>query len=204
MKPLLVAVFAFAVISTMANGQDFRKQFSLEVGVGPGPIHMQVPGISPSRATEKQLAQEGRALDKHDGYYPAVTLSGALRTSARWETVATVCVSWRHGRVIQYESFGVDPQGEPRYDLSKGTPAGWMDVSPVASLTIQERVAWNPEWKVRLYSAFGVGLATFGFVPLPSVTPVGCCFGGDHLYFFAEIPLSPYATLVHGGIGWKF
>ena len=204
MKPRLLAVLVLLGTATIVYGQDFRKRFSLELGVGQGPIHMMVPGASPSRAAEEALAEDGLSPDARDRIYPAISLSGALRTSPRWETVATANVSWSHCRIRQYESFGVDPEGNPRYDTSNGTPAGWKDLSPVGSLTLQWRVAWNPGWKARWYSAFGVGLSTIGVIPLPSITPVGCSFGGEHLYFYAEIPFTPYGTLFHGGLGWHF
>lgn len=204
MKPHLFAVIVLLGVVSAASGQDFRKQYSLELGFGPGPLHMTVPGASPSRASEKALAEKGLAIASGEIFYPAVSLSGALRTAPRWDFVVTAGVSWCHCPVKEYDPFGVDPQGKPRYDTGKSRPAGCRDVSPVASLTVQERIAWNPAWKVRLYSAFGVGLSTIGLVPLPSLTPIGCSYGGEHLYFYAEIPLSPYGTVLHGGLGWKF
>ena len=202
-NPHLIALFLLLGFSSVVYGQEgFRKRFSLELGAGQGPLHMQF--VSPSWSAKKVLAEKGQRADTGDGIYPAIALSGVLRTSPRWETVATACVSWSHCRIRQYDTFGIDPQGKPRYDLTKGTPAGWKDLSPAFSLTVQERVAWNPEWKVRMYSAFGVGLSTYGLIPLPSLTPVGCSYGGKHLYFYAEIPLSPYATFFHAGIGWSF
>ena len=144
--------------------------------------------------------------DKSTGYYPAFTLSGAIRTWDRWETVVTAGVSWYRSRLIQYEPFGIDPQGKPRYDLTKETPVGgWVDSSPVASLTVQERVFWNPRWKVQMYSAFGLGLTTSSnLVPIPSLMPVCIRLGGRHLYCYAETGFSPFASYLHGGLGFKF
>ena len=64
---------------------------------------------------------------------------------------------------------------------------------------------WNPEWKVQMYSAFGIGLSgATDVIPLPSVMPVGCRLHGKHAYFFTEAGLSPFASFLHGGLGWKF
>ena len=208
MKRILIVALALLAGSLAAFGQEdsFRKTFSLELGVAPGPLHMMFPGVSPDDHTEDVWADQGRRADKSTGYYPAFTLSGAIRTWDRWETVVTAGVSWYRSRLIQYEPFGIDPQGKPRYDLTKETPVGgWVDSSPVASLTVQERVFWNPRWKVQMYSAFGLGLTTSSnLVPIPSLMPVCIRLGGRHLYCYAETGFSPFASYLHGGLGFKF
>ena len=208
MKRFLIAALALLAGSFAAFGQEdsFRKTFSLELGVAPGPLHMMFPGVSPDDHTEDVWADQGRRADKSTGYYPAFTLSGAIRTWDRWETVVTAGVSWYRSRLIQYEPFGIDPQGKPRYDLTKASPVGgWEDSSPVASLTVQERVFWNPRWKVQMYSAFGLGLTTSSnLVPIPSLMPVCIRLGGRHLYCYAETGFSPFASYLHGGFGFKF
>ena len=202
MKRLLPALFALMGLAATAHGQEFRKTFSLEVGAGMGPAHMYLLK-NPSRDTEKALDELGQ--EAIDGRYPALTVSGALRTWDRWETVATVGVSWGRFSIVQYETFGIDPQGKPRYDLKKGSPAGEKDLDPLWTLTIQERVFWNPRWKVQPYSAWGLGIVFSSEVfPLPSVTPVGVRLGGRHFYGYIEAPLSTYGLLCHGGLGWTF
>lgn len=208
MKRVLIAVLALLGASFAAFGQEesFRKSFSLEVGVGPGPIHMMVPGISPNGDTKDKWAEQGRTDDRSSGYYPSFSLSGAFRTWDRWETVVTASVSWYRSRLLQYETFGIDPQGKPRYDLTKSTPVGgWTDSSPVASLTVQERVFWNPRWKMQMYSSFGLGLTSgTSFTPIPSLMPICFRVGGKHLYFYAETGFSPFASFGHGGLGFLF
>lgn len=208
MRQVLVAILAVFGAAFAAFGQEepFRKSFSLELGAGPGPIHMMIPGISPNDDTENVWAEQGRSADKRSGYHPSFSFSAAFHSWDRWETVVTASVSWYRSRLVQYEPFGVDPQGKPRYDLTKSTPVGgWADSSPVASLTVQERVFWNPRWKVQMYSAFGLGITTStSFTPMPSLMPVGCRLGGRHLYFYAETGFSPFASVLHGGLGFKF
>ena len=208
MRRILIVALALLAGSFAAFGQEdsFRKTFSLELGVGPGPLHMMFPGVSPNHETETAWAEQGRRADKTTGYHPAFTLSGAIRTWDRWETVVTAGISWYRSRLVQYEAFGIDPQGKPRYDLKKATPVGgWTDSSPIASLTVQERVFWNPRWKAQMYSAFGLALTTSSeLVPIPSLMPVCMRLGGRHLYFYAEPGFSPFASYLHGGLGFKF
>lgn len=209
MKRFLTVLLGVMGLVSGAYAQEeepaFRKTFSVEVGVAPGPLHMQLLFVSPSWETLEALADLGQDTYESDAIRPAVTLSVSIRTWHRWETVITGCASWSHCPVIQYEAFGIDPQGRPRYDLTKGTRIGWKAFSPVYTLTVQERVFWNPRWRTQWYSGFGLGLTTASeLVPIPSLVPVGLRLGGSHLYFFAETGFSPFASFVHGGLGWKF
>ena len=132
---ILIALLLSGVAAYGQEGQpSWRKTFSLEIGVAPGPLHMQSHFISPSWEEEKALAELGQAASSNNAFHPSVSLSGVWRTGYRWETVATAGVSWSICRITQYDSFGIDPEGKPRYDLTKGTPAGWKALSPVASV----------------------------------------------------------------------
>ena len=163
------SLFLVLLATVSAYGQDFRKSFSLEIGAAPGPLHMQA---GPSWKEKKDLAEQGQEAFTHDIIPPAVSLSAVWRTGYRWETLVTGCFSWIHAPVTQYETFGIDPQGKPRYDLTKGTPAGWKNMFPTGSITVQWRVFWNPQWKVQPYSGFGAGLSTATeWIPLPSLVP---------------------------------
>ena len=205
MKRLLITVLALLAGSFAVFGQEesFRKTFSLEIGGGMGPLHMYLN--NPSSSTEKALAELGQ--EAVNGIFPAFSFSGALRTWDRWETVVTVGVSWGHQQIIQYEPFGIDPQGKTRYNLKIGSPAGWKDLDRTWSLTLQERVFWNPRWLIQMYTGWGVGVVqgeTKPYYVLPSFTPVAMRVGGRHFYCFLEAPLSTYGFLYHGGLGWKF
>ena len=183
----------------------FKRSFSLEIGAGHGPYHMFLRNVSPSWKAQKALAQEGLVAKSDGVFYPAFSLSGVWRYAYRWEAAFTGGVSWSHHPVIQYDTFGLDPQGNPRYDLNKGHSAGWRDSTPVGTLTFQARVFWNPEWLVQAYSAFGFGFTTASeIIPIPAVTPLGLRYGGKHFYFFVETPLNPVALFLHGGLGWRF
>jgi hypothetical protein len=109
--------------------------------------------------------------------------------------------------MIQYDSFGIDPKGQPRYDLGSHRDAGWKDSLSAAALFVQMRRFWNPTQRVKLYSAAGVG---YVFDPsknmgvVPSLTPIAVRFGTGHLKFFIENTFSPAATGFDFGLGWTF
>ena len=186
--------------------ESFPKTFSLELGGGVPPLHMAL--VSQNLRYDEALADEGKEVDGQVGI-PALSVSFVWQTTARWQFALTGGASWAHGRIYQHETFGIDPQGKPRYDLNRKRAAG-VKILPAGSLTLQARCFWNPKWKVRLYSGFGFGLALGAFdakpriLPAPSLTPVGAQFGTGHFYAFLENSYSPYALLGQAGLGWRF
>ena len=209
MRTPLAAILLLILTGVSAYAGDgdtpYKKGFSLEIGAGPGPVHIRLSNVSPSLGDKYALADEGLTADMNDAWYPALSLSGIWRTAPRWEIALTGGVSWCHHKLIRHEEFGIDPYGNTRYDFSQGTPAGETNSTPVCSLTLQGRYLWTPQKKVELYSAFGLGLTTASdYIPIPALTPIALRFGGRHFYVFAEVALNPIALLGHGGLGWRF
>lgn len=195
----LATVAALLFASATAFAQDWR----LEVGGGVQPLHMGFWHMSPSEKVEKQLFDKGQSIDTGTGFYPSVTVSGVWHYKECWELVLTGDVCWSHHQIMQYEQFGTDPAGKPRYDMRKRTAAGMIDSSPVYSATLHWRYLWIPEGIVNLYSGIGFGLIAGPNVFVsPSVTLLGLRVGGRHLYGFVEAPIGPYATFAAGGLGW--
>jgi hypothetical protein len=210
MKARLLALAALMLWGASAFAQEddpfsktFRQKFSVEIGIGPAPFHMAL--VSPGWEYEEALAEEGKKITATDRMYPAFSLSGVWHPIAHWEYVLTASASWRPYQITRYEEFGIDPQGKPRYDLTKEIPEG-KRYYPGVALFFEARVYWNPAWRVKMYSAFGSGLFTDGsrLTPVPSLTPVALRINTGSLYFFVEDTLSPAATLLHLGLGWTF
>lgn len=208
---LLVAAIALLCASPMLSAQGKAEgktqssmSYSIEAGTGIQPLQMLLAG---DRAVREALAPKGQDIDSQGGFYPVINLTGVIRSGHRTEFTLTAGASWYHHKVIQYPVFGTDPEGRPRYDLKNGTPAGWKDSIPTYSLTLQWRHLWNPDNDFTVYTALGAGVVTrrsFGFVPLPSLTPVAFRYGGKHFYAFAELTLGTLASIAHGGLGWHF
>jgi len=179
-----------------------QKSFSVEVGTGIKPLHM---FVFPGRSDERALAEKGQEANTSQEAFPALSLTGILRTKKDVEWVLTGGVSWGSREFTQYPAFGIDPEGKPRFDLSEAAPEKWFEPVIVPSLTLRYRTLWNPDRAVVLYSEFGLGLFVYdGIKVLPAVTLLGARYGGRHLYFFLENTYSPVAALVHGGLGWRF
>lgn len=200
MKAHILIVAALLAWGTTAYASDGR--FSLEIGTGVQPLHMTA---SPTYYEKKDLAELGQLALDSGSFCPVLSISGVWGLSPHWELCATGGVSWRHFEYVQYPTFGTGPSGEPRYNLSKGSKAGWKASKPVPSLTAQARFIWSPYWKVTVYSALGLGLTTVtDFIPMPEITPIALRFGKDHFYTFAEATIGPIATFGHIGFGWRF
>ena len=176
MKARLTALVALMLLGVSAYAQEedppFFKQFSVEIATGIPPIHtlLEVNGTK----YDKMLAREGKRADLDGAWIPAMSLSAVWKTARRWEMVLTGGVSWCHHKVIQYGTFGIDPHGNPRYDLYDPHPDGWRDSTPIGALFFQARCFWNPTQKVKLYSVF------------------------------IENTYSPAATALNLGLGWTF
>lgn len=201
-----IAVFLLLPFLAAAQELPFHKRFSVELGTGYQPLHMT---LSPSRAVEDALEQKGQAVVKQGAFYPVISVSGIWRTGQRTELGLAAGFSWCHHEVVQYDSFGVDPDGNPRYDLTHSTPAGWKDSTPIPSLTFRYRHLWNPDRGLVFYSGAGLGLipatgSDIPVVPLPELTPIGARIAGRHFYFFLECTMGPVASVGHGGFGWLF
>lgn len=195
MTALLLGLWASALAQE-------KPSWSVELGTGFRPLHM----ISaPSRDRYMQLADWGQGIEMDGACFPVLDLTAVLRSHRKTEHCLTLGVAWCHHRLTQYPPFGTDPAGKPRYDLEKGTPAGWTDSAFSFAVTYQWRHIWNPDKPVLLYSGLGVGIVSGSRVSVfPSLTPIGLRIGGRHLYGFAECMAGPLATALHGGLGWRF
>ena len=210
MKPRLLALAALLLFGVSAFAQEdddppFSPYFSLEIGTGMAPIHTLSNIAFVKRDTK--LSESGQARWYDGAWCPNFSLSAAWHTTLRWEWVVTADLSWVHHQLIQYDSFGVDPQGRNRYDLGSYQNLGWKDSDFAAAVFFQARRFWNPTQKVKLYSAAGLGYVfdpaqDFSFVP--SITPIAVRFGTGPLKFFIENTYSPAATVFDVGLGWTF
>lgn len=218
---LIAALVLFGLFSGTAWGQEvekddgakdvrvsqnvpFEKSYSIEIGTGIRPFQMM---INPVRAAQVRLAPKGQDVDTDGSFYPVVNLTGVLRSGWKTEFTLSAGASWYHHRLIQYPSFGMDPNGKPRYDLEHGERVGWMDSIPAFSGTFQWRHLWNPSNAFLVYTALGAGVTVSyfsSFFPLLSLTPVAFRYGGEHFYAYTELTLGPLASFVHGGLGWRF
>lgn len=200
MKTRCLAVVALIFLGLSARAGDGK--FSLEVGTGIQPLHMT---FSPTSFEKEALAKLGQRAMEKDSFCPVFSINGAWRVTPHWELCATAGASTRIYQYVQYGTFGIDPQGQPRYDLNNGSVAGWKPSVPVATIAFQARFIWSPKWDVMVYSALGVGLTTVtDLIPIPEITPIALRFGQKKVYFFAEATIGSIATFAHGGIGWHF
>ena len=189
---------------------EFEKTYSIELGTGLPPFFMR---YMPNSSVKKSLAQKGQEAIGDGAFYPVISLTGVMRTGLKTEFTATVSGSWCYNNLVQYPQFGTDPNGQPRYDLTKGLPAGRLASSPTFTLMVQYRHLWNPKNAFVLYSGVGFGFSS-GLMAyrgnsvypsfLPSLTPLAFRLGGQHFYGFAECTIGPVASYVHGGLGWRF
>lgn len=203
---LSITLLLAAVSSAFAQEKPvYQKTFSVEVGTGIMPLHMT---FSPSREVETAYAKKGQSIGTGGAAakYPVIDITGVIQSAHHHEFTLSAGVSWCHHKVYQHSTWGIDPNGEPRYNLNDKTPIGWADSSPFFSLTSHWRYLWNPSSSAVIYSGLGLGLVmeASGCAPIPSVIPIALRYGGKHFYGYLENMIGPMATLIHGGLGWRF
>ena len=206
-----LTVIAALLVSVSATAQEelpFQKTWSIELGTGIYPLYM---NFVPSRALETELADKGQQIyNKSYALVSSVTVAGVYRISRRSEINATAQLNWRSYQIRQYPVFGTDPNGKDRYDLNQKATYVGDGVVFVPAFTIRGRYLYNPDDLLKAYSGVGLGIAfnlaaiNSTFSVFPEITPIGLRFGRDHFYVFAEDTIGNVATLVHGGLGWKF
>lgn len=180
----------------------WQKSYSVEIGTGIPPIHMI---MFPTYEVERALAEKGQEANLEGAIHPVVSLSGVYRVREASELLLTVGVSCCYYDITQYAVFGTDPDGNPRYDLEKGAYAGRIRSDLSVAVTFQYRHIWNPGRLIETYSDLSLGITDSSeWQLLPGVTFFGLRYGGRHLYAYVENTISPVATLVHGGLGWRF
>lgn len=211
MKTRLLTFAVLFFLGAAAHAQEveelpepFRPYFSLELGTGFAPIHTLVHRSS--LPWDSGLADQGLDPDTESSWCPAFSLSAVWHTTLRWEFVLTGGLSWCNFKVTQFDTFGVDPKGKPRYDLDKPLRSYRMNSELAGAFFFQARRFWNPTQKIKLYSAVGAGLYSDGkeIVPLPSVTPIAVRFGTAPVKFYLEHTYSLAATAWGLGLNWTF
>lgn len=201
MKAKLFLCCALLSSSLFAAAQE-EKTFSLELGTGYAPPHFLFDRWQKSH---REMAFEGKTVSLI--YSPTFALSGVWRINSRSEWLVTGGTAWNYYDVFQYETFGVDPNGKPRYDhFSEPQPAGKGNGDLSVSLAVRYRRIWNPEKPCSVYSGLGFGFAYAykELFPIPELTIIGVKYSWTHFQLFLENTYGPHATALYGGIGWKF
>lgn len=200
--PVFVSAHPVEAVGTpLAMPDAFRRTFSLEIGAGIPPLHYRLN----SRSIDSSLAPSGQSATEEIA--SMVTLSGIARMNENLELSLTFDFMWTNCLVMQHETFGVDPSGQPRYDLYSSHEVGRRMLGFSWCATAGFRYIWNPQKPLNAYSGLSLGIVPefWPDLPLvPGITFIGLRYGWRHFYLFAENTISPVATLVYGGLGWKF
>ena len=202
---LALLLFGMPAFAQEDDDPPFFPYFTLEAGTGMAPVHTLSNVVL--NKWDIDLSENGQSPDYDGAWCPNFSLSAAWHTTLRWEWGLTASVSWVHHRMIQFDSFGIDPEGRNRYDLRSYHNIGWKDSDFAAAVFFQARRFWNPTQRVKLYSAAGLGYVfdpTGDFSLVPSITPIAVRFGTGPLKFFLEHAYSLDATVLHIGLGWTF
>lgn len=214
---LFITACCLTAIPVSAQHFDPEHRHSLEISTGGAPLHGQ-SGLGIDRTIMMRI-NEGITADKL--VIPSVNIGYTYSISELWDfnVVFNTCVG-----IYRMEQYRLSvPKGTELPDGSvaerdiydfKGAPESvWTEGKPHFALSADFRIKWYRSDAVKLYSSLGLGgwlvQVTIGnlplpFVPLPYVTPIGVNFGEGHLYGLAEVNISPAASILLVGAGWRF
>lgn len=177
------------------------RYFALEISSGRPSCYYMIGAGSRSELNQPYL-EAGQGVENIRRH--AMQLSAVWGRGVHSELAVTAGLNWSSFQLVQYEKFGVDPSGKPRYDASgygvylPGRKSGGY----AGSLTAEWRYIYNPIDLVQVYSGVGLGVSTF-YPIIPSLSLVGIRLCGLRLYGFACINISPSTWLGTFGLGMR-
>ena len=214
---LFIAACCFTAIPVSAQHFDPEHRHSLEISTGGAPLHGQ-SGMGIDRTIMMRI-NEGITADKLA--IPSLNIGYTYSISELWDfnVVFNACAGiYRMSKYpVSVPKGGELPGGgvaeRDTYDFRSEPESVWIEGIPNFSLSGDFRIKWYRSDALKLYSSLGLGgwlvQVTIGnlplpFVPLPYVTPIGVNFGEGHLYGLAEVNISPAASILLVGAGWRF
>lgn len=202
MKRILFLFVLFSIYATAQDAPSYEAHpGSLEITTG-YPSFFSMLAAPRTRPESKEVYETGI---KYKATVPLNLNIGYTRRISRWiDLSAMVNVSTWMYEIYQFPKKSSDSD---QYDFSvsperAGGGLGGWSVSPMAAC----RIKWMEKEKVSLYTSLGAGLFVGdGRVnPYPYITPIGVRFGKGRWYGLTEITVSPAATGLLIGGGWRF
>ena len=208
-KAVFLLFFSLVVLSIPVRAQHFdpEHRHSIEISTGIPPLHGQL-------GFDSNLLKYERGIDTKRLCMPSVNIGYTFCISEKWDfnavfnTCTAVYLMSQHSPVVK--EGDLKPDGSvaqaDEYDFLSEPESTWIKSYPSFSLMADVRFKWYRSDSVRLYSALGAGAALVAgnVIPSPYITPVGICFGKNHLYGIAELTVSSAASFILIGAGWRF
>jgi len=207
MKRFTLTIAFLASFCAVASAQHFdpQRRHSIEISTGNAPLHSMLAYdnsdyIGPSWPETTQETTFITSLNIGYSYDISETwaFNGFLNFSGRFYDNISWEYDWHEEEGgYRYATESYELGRERRYEMLFPTIGG------------------DFRWKfyrtdfLRLYMAVGFGLNPtvtsniVPLVPLPYLTPIGISFGKGRVYGIGEITMSPAATLMLIGIGYR-
>ncbi len=201
-KKSIVLLFALFAVLAPARAQHYDPDHRHAIELTSGPASFVSRWMIPNKPI---LISDGR--DISGVVIVPVNLGYTFSFCERWEFNAILNYSWVGYTINQY------PDSSGAYDRSATPVISTRETRHVFSLSTDMRWKWLRRDYFSLYSALGLGISTKGSysfagaelpLPLPYVTPIGIKAGGKQFYGITELTISPSASFVLAGVGYRF
>lgn len=126
----------------------------------------------------------------------------------RWEVALIFTVCGTFYTEYQYPKIGESAEGAANYDWNAtptATSRHYVRCFIPATMLRFYWLARNPAFQMYSGAGAGYALGSSGSFPvLPTLTPVAIRFGAKHWYGQFELTLGTTASLILGGVGYRF
>lgn len=201
----LFAILALAVCCLPAGAQHFdpEHRHSIELSTGIPPVH----GFMLSGGNYTLMYG---GYKETTNFRPSINLGYTFTISEKWDfnfVLNAVGQLYTHTHYPKVDQTVPDGSKYMDYDTSKDPVSVEHGSRWWVSYNFDFRWKWYRSDAVRLYTAFGLGYVP-GFpyyTPvLPYLAPIGINWGAKHFYGIAELNVSPAASIVLVGAGYRF
>ena len=206
MKRYSLIFIALLICALPCSGQHFdpEHRHSIEISSGIPPFHGFL--LSAGSASYRM----GAGIKTENIVRPSLNVGYTYTINEKWDFNCVLNAVAYFYKLYQYPSKEVttaDGRVVNEYDWSvkpsyTGARSKWW-----VSYNADFRWKWFCTDSSRFYTAFGLGYVPGFpyFTPvLPYITPVGVNWGATHFYGLAELNVSPAATLLLIGAGYRF
>ena len=206
MKRYSIIFLALLLCALPCSAQQFdpEHRHSIEISSGIPPFH----GFLLSGGSTSY--RMGSGISTKEIVRPSLNLGYTYSINEKWDfnfvlnAVALFYKQYQYpaAKVTMEDGYVVDSYDWNAEPAFVGTQSKWW-----VSYNADFRWKWYRTDALRLYTAFGLGYVPGFpyFTPvLPYLAPIGINFGAKHLYGVAEFNVSPAATLLLIGAGYRF
>lgn len=209
MRRIILSLIVLLPMSAVAQEAHYYVEHPHSVTFSTGIPNPFALALSPGNP-DSSMTMQGRSvgLSYKTDFITNYNVGYNYQVDKRWEVafIFTVCGTFYTEH--QYPKIGESAEGAANYDWKAtptATPRHYVHWFIPAAMVRFYWLARNPAFQMYSGAGAGYALGSSGSFPvLPTLTPVAIRFGAKHWYGQFELTLGTTASLILGGVGYRF